>query len=160
MAVQGIDDKSIIQICVIVDDVEKYMKKYSEVFGLPMPTEYHITAGHDETEAKYYGEPTEAKAKITSFYFGKVQFELLEPLGGPSVWQDFLDQNGPGVHHIAFKVNGSNEVAASFEASGFPVSQQGLFTGLPRGMYTYLNTDNALGTTVELLEWLDKDKTS
>ncbi len=160
MSIEGLDDKTIIQICVIVDDVEKYMKRYSEIFGLPMLEEYHITAGHDETKATYYGEPTDARAKITSFFFGQVQFELLQPLGGPSVWQDFLDKNGPGVHHIAFKVNGTDRVAASFEAQGFPISQQGFFTGLPRGMYTYLDTEPALGTTVELLEWLDKEQVS
>lgn len=45
----------------------------------------------------------------------------------------------------------------SFAAHGFAVSQQGLFTGLPRGMYTYLTTEDAPGTTVELLENFDEE---
>jgi methylmalonyl-CoA/ethylmalonyl-CoA epimerase len=155
MSVQGLSDQAIFQVCVIVDDVEKYAKKYSEIFGLPLPKEYHITAGHDETKATYWGQPTEAKAKIVSWKFGQVEFELLEPIGGPSEWKDFLDRNGVGVHHIAFKVKGSNDVAASFEQHGIKVSQQGLFTGSP-GMYTYLDTQDALGMTVELLEFFDK----
>src|SRR5215216_2848383 len=102
MSVQGLGNVEIFQICVIVDDVEKYTKQYSEIFGLPMPKEYHVTAGHEVTKASYHGSPTEAKAKIVSWQLGPVQFELLEPLGGPSEWQDFLDRNGVGVHHIAF----------------------------------------------------------
>ncbi len=155
MSVEGLGDKTICQICVIVDDVEKYAKHYAEVFGLDLPKEYHVTAGYDETRATYYGEPTEARAKIISWYMGNLQFELLQPLGGPSVWKDFLDQHGPGVHHIAFAVKGTAKVAESFAEHGFEVTQQGFFTGLPRGIYTYLATEQALGTTVELLEHLD-----
>jgi methylmalonyl-CoA/ethylmalonyl-CoA epimerase len=156
MSVQGLGDSTIFQVCVIVDDVEKYAKKYREVFGLEIPMLAQITAGHDETKATYKGQPTEAKAKIISWQFGQVQFELLQPIGGPSEWQDFLDKHGVGVHHIAFKVKGSNDIAASFGEHGIQVTQQGLFTGLPRGMYTYLDTESALGTTVELLEFFDK----
>jgi methylmalonyl-CoA/ethylmalonyl-CoA epimerase len=152
MTVQGLGDKSIFQICVIVDDVEKYAKQYSEILGLPVPKEYHITAGHSETKATYHGRPTEAKAKIVSWQLGPVQFELLEPLGGQSEWQDFLDRNGVGLHHIAFRVEGSDDVATSFGKHGINVTQQGLFTGSP-GMYTYLDTQDKLGTTVELLEF-------
>lgn len=157
MSVKGLGDKVICQVCLIVDDVEQYAKKYCEIFGLEMPKEYHVTAGHELTEATYYGAPTDARAKIVSWEFGQVQFELLQPIGGPSAWKDFLDQHGSGFHHIAFQVQGSDDVAASFVQHGFPVSQQGLFTGLPRGMYTYLDTESELGTTVELLEFFDKE---
>jgi methylmalonyl-CoA/ethylmalonyl-CoA epimerase len=157
MSVQGLGDKAIFQICVIVDDIERYTQKYNEIFGLEIPKEYSITAGYDETKATYKGEPTEAKAKIVCWQLGQVQFELLQPIGGPSAWKDYLDQHGVGVHHIAFKVKGSNEVAASFGQFGIEVSQQGLFTGLPRGMYTYLDTETALGTAIELLEFFDKE---
>jgi methylmalonyl-CoA/ethylmalonyl-CoA epimerase len=155
MSVQGLGDNAIFQMCVIVDDVEKYTKEYSEIFGLPMPKEYHITADHAETKATYHGKPTEAKAKIVSWQLGPVQFELLEPIGGPSEWKDFLDRHGVGVHHIAFRVKGSDDVAASFGKHGIKVTQQGLFTGSP-GMYTYLDTEDKLGTVVELLEFFDK----
>jgi methylmalonyl-CoA/ethylmalonyl-CoA epimerase len=157
MSVEGLGDKTIAQICVIVDDVEKYAKQYARIFGVDVPKEYHYTAGHDETKATYYGEPTDAKAKITSFDMGAIQFELLQPLGGPSVWKDFLDEHGCGVHHIAFTVKGTDSVTRSFAAHGYTVSQQGLFTGLPRGMYTYLETEATLGTTIELLEHFDRD---
>ncbi len=152
MGVQGLGDNAICQICIVVDDVERYAKKHCEVFGLEMPKAYHITASREETQAAYYGKPTEARAKIVSWQFGPVQVELLQPIGGPSAWKDFLDKHGPGVHHIAFAVKGSHDVVASFGQFGFEVSQKGLFTGLPRGMYTYLDTEAALGVTVELLE--------
>jgi catechol 2,3-dioxygenase-like lactoylglutathione lyase family enzyme len=157
MSVERLGDRAICQVCVIVDNVEKYAQQYAKIFGVEVPEEYHYTAGHDETVATYYGQPTEARAKITAFSMGDIEFELLEPIGGPSVWKDFLDEHGPGVHHVAFRVKGTDHVAESFAVHGFEVSQQGLFTGLPRGMYTYLTTEDALGTTVELLESFDED---
>lgn len=56
----------------------------------------------------------------------------------------------------------SHGVAREFARHGYPVSQQGFYTGrLPNGghtgMYTYLDTAKALGTTFELLESFDPD---
>jgi len=33
---------------------------------------------------------------------------LIEPAQGSSIWQDFLDQHGEGIHHIKFAMQ--NEV--------------------------------------------------
>lgn len=159
MTIEGLGNKVLVQVCLIVDDVEKYAKTYSEILGLPIG-EYHYTAGFSETEATYYGSPTEAKAKIIAWHFGNVDLELLQPLGGPSIWQDFLDQNGPGVHHVAYRVNDTDAVAQSFVNHGFQITQQGFFTGrFPNGghegVYTYLDTVKELNTTFELLEDYD-----
>jgi len=35
---------------------------------------------------------------------GSLSLELIEPVGGPSTWREFLDTRGEGVHHIAFHV--------------------------------------------------------
>jgi methylmalonyl-CoA/ethylmalonyl-CoA epimerase len=36
---------------------------------------------------------------------GKVDFELMEPLGDSGVIADFLRKRGPGLHHVAFAVH-------------------------------------------------------
>src|SRR5436190_19731332 len=84
--IQGLGDKVLVQVCLIVDDADKYAKHYAEVFGIPIP-EVHVTDGHSETKATYFGSPTEAKARIYHWYFGNVGFEILQPLGPESVWQ-------------------------------------------------------------------------
>lgn len=157
--IKGLGSRVLTQVCLVVDDADKYAKRYSELFGVTIP-EPHITDGYSETNATYYGEPTEAKARIYYWNFGDVALELLQPLGPKSVWQDWLDEHGPSVHHVAFLVNDSHGVAREFARHGFPVSQQGFYTGrYPNGghtgMYTYLDTEKALGTTYELLETFD-----
>jgi methylmalonyl-CoA/ethylmalonyl-CoA epimerase len=74
---------------------------------------------------------------------------LIEPVGGPSTWQEFLDENGEGVHHIAFRIKGTEQVIAFLAEKGIDVTQQGRYTG---GMYTYINSAPVLGTILELLE--------
>jgi methylmalonyl-CoA/ethylmalonyl-CoA epimerase len=147
----SIPDKTFFQICVIVDDAERYADNYRRILGFDVPDNYQITHRHDHTQAHYYGKPMDARAKITSFLLGKVAFEILEPLDESSVWMDYLKKHGPGLHHVAFNVPRSAPAAAYFADHGYQVTQQGLFTGRT-GMYTYLDTDKDLGVTIELLE--------
>jgi len=157
--IEGLGDTILVQVCLIVDDADRYAKRYSEILGIPMP-EAHVTDGFSETQATYYGEPTEAKARIYHWHFGNVGFEILQPLGPKSVWQDWLDEHGPSIHHVAFRVKDTNGVAREFARHGYPVTQQGFFTGRfenggHTGMYTYLDTVKDLKTTFELLENYD-----
>ena len=151
MAVTGLGEKVLVQVCIIVRDVERTARNYVDILGFEMPDEIQITREHDHTHALYYGQPTNARAKIICFEIGKIQYELLQPLDEGSVWMDFLKQHGEGVHHIAFFVPKTDAAAKSFAEYGYHITQQGLFTG-QTGMYTYLDTERDLGTVIELLE--------
>jgi methylmalonyl-CoA/ethylmalonyl-CoA epimerase len=83
---------------------------------------------------------------------GQVSLELIEPVGGPSTWQEFLDEKGEGVHHIAFRIKGTEQVVAYLEGKGIDVVQQGYYTG---GMYTYVDSTSPLSVVLELLENFD-----
>lgn len=151
MPVAGIDERIFTQVCIIVRDVEASFARYAALFEFEKPWDYQTTLLHDHTHATYYGEPTDARAKLIGFEIGKLQFELLQPLDPGSSWYDFLEQHGEGIHHIAFFVPKTDVVAESLQQQGYVVTQQGLFTG-QGGMYTYLDTDKDLGIVLELLE--------
>lgn len=144
-------DKTIAQVCVIVADVEKSANIWRQVFNWGISKDVEITHPHDHTNATYYGAPTDARAKIVHCGIGDIHFEMLQPLEPPSSWQDFLDQRGEGIHHIAFFVPDTAAALEPYLAAGYQVVHQGLFTG-QGGMYTYLDTDKDLGIVVELLE--------
>jgi catechol 2,3-dioxygenase-like lactoylglutathione lyase family enzyme len=147
----SLPDTSIFQICVIVDDLERYAENYREILGYNVPHDHQVTHAHDHTQATYYGKPMDARAKITSWMMGGVAFELLQPLDEGSIWADFLRERGPALHHIAFNVPRTAPAAAYFADRGYSVIQQGLFTGRS-GMYAYLDSEKDLGVTIELLE--------
>jgi methylmalonyl-CoA/ethylmalonyl-CoA epimerase len=144
----GLGTSTICQVGLIVRDIERSIKAYSQVFGLPKP-DIIITDPPEIAKTKYKGEPTKAQAKLAFFDMGQVSLELIEPVGGPSTWQEFLDENGEGVHHIAFRIKGTEQVIAFLAEKGIDVTQQGRYTG---GMYTYMNSAPVLGTILELLE--------
>ena len=53
-------------------------------------------------KGELHGKPAEWKVKISSAKVGDTEIELLQPSGGKSALQEFLDENGEGVHHIAY----------------------------------------------------------
>lgn len=151
MPVTGIDDRVITQVCIIVRDVEETAARYAEILGFDLTSDFQVTLGHDQTHATYFGQPTDARAKIAACDMGQIQFELLEPLDPQSSWNDYLERHGEGIHHVAFFVAKTGAPAKSFSEHGYTITHQGLFTG-QSGVYTYLDTDKDLGVVVELLE--------
>lgn len=50
---------------------------------------------------------------------GEIQYELIEPIEGkPSLWADFLAENGEGLHHISHNVADVDAAAAELVADG------------------------------------------
>jgi methylmalonyl-CoA/ethylmalonyl-CoA epimerase len=147
----SVPDKRFFQICVVVDDLERYAENYRTILGFDVPRAVQVTRAHDHTQATYHGKPMDARAKIVSWAMGEVAFELLQPLEEPSVWMDHLKNHGPSLHHVAFHVPRTAPADAFFADHGYRVTQQGLFTGRT-GMYAYLDTDKDLGVILELLE--------
>lgn len=146
---QKLGKQPVVQVGLIVRDIEKSLDAYMEVFGLEQRPSVQITDTVETAHTRYKGEPTEARAKLAFIPMGQVTIELIEPVGKPSTWQDFLDQHGEGVHHIAFNVEGTDEIVSVLQGQGVPLVQRGDYTG---GMYTYLDSEAKLGVMLELLE--------
>ncbi len=139
---------AICQIAVVVRDIEKTARAYADLFGVEVPG-WRITDTVDKTHARYRGKPTEGRAKLAFFRLGEVSLELIEPVGGPSTWQEHLDTRGEGVHHIAFRVKGMDEQVTFLEGKGMPLVQKGGFKG---GCYAYIDSVPQIGVMLELLE--------
>jgi methylmalonyl-CoA/ethylmalonyl-CoA epimerase len=148
MVDKGVGTSVICQVGLIVRDIKRSIAAYSQVFGMPEP-EIIVTDGPEIAHTRFKGEPTDARAKLAFFQMGQVSLELIEPIGGPSTWREFLDEKGEGVHHIAFFVKDTGEVVRFLDGEDISVVQQGDYTG---GRYTYLDSASALGVALELLE--------
>ncbi len=152
---EGLGTHIVTQIALVVKDINKTIDAYCRVLGLPRPGVMITDA--ENANATYRGEPTNAQAKLAFFNLGQVTLELIEPLpgGGGSVWQEVLDAKGEGVHHIAFNIQGTDQVTDHLAAHDIPVIQQGDYTG---GMYTYVDSEPVLGVMLELLENFPEDE--
>ena len=147
MTHQALGTTTMTQVGLIVRDIETRARAWADVLGLPVP-EIIMTDTVDLAHAEYQGEATPARAKLAFFHLGQVDLELIEPIGGPSTWQDQLDQHGESLHHIAFVVQGMKEKVAYLKAKGIPLIQRGDYTG---GRYAYVDGRAQLGAVLELL---------
>ena len=145
-------DNCIIQVGLIVKNVEKSKVKWAEFLGCQVPAT--VGAGEYEvTQTVYKGKKApKAACKMAFFDVGNnMQMELIEPNGKKSTWQDFLDKHGEGIHHIAFKVKGTDKVLKTCSDAGYKCIQRGKY-GDASGEYAYLDTGKDLKCIVEFLE--------
>ena len=143
---------ALMQVAIVVKDIETTKVKWAEFFGIdPPPT---MGSGKYEiTQTVYKGEPApDAACKMAFFSVGpNVQLELIEPNGAKSTWQDFLDEKGEGIHHIAFGVKNTDEKVAACEKAGMKLVQRGKY-GDGSGEYAYFDSVPDLKCIIETLE--------
>lgn len=147
-----IDTNLITQVGFIVKDIEASKKKFAAFFGVEPPA--HFDGGKFEiTGTTVNGQPApEANCLMAFFDVGtNVQFELIQPNGVKSTWQDFLDEHGEGIHHVAFGVKDMNGKIKSCENFGMKCIQRGKY-GSGNGEYAYMDATDDLKCIIELLE--------
>ncbi len=121
-------DYRITQISLVVRDLRKTMEMYHTIFGWgPWNVFEHVPPMHHDTQVG--GKPADYTLLGAETYVGGeengMNFELLQPLEGPSLWQKFLDEKGEGIYSIAVMFKTLEESAAAkrhFEAHGMPVN--------------------------------------
>jgi hypothetical protein len=96
------------------------------------------------------GKPSTAQGKGAFFDLGPVQMELIEPVGAPSTWEEFLRTHGEGLHHIAFKTLDMDSARKFLTSKGMETIQHGGWDG---GQYAYVDCSKSLGTILELLHF-------
>ena len=148
MTPNALASSRMVQVGLVVRNVEESAKRFAAVFGVPVPAA-HETDGVEKTNMKHRGKPSTARAKLAFFDMGSLSLELIEPIGGPSTWKEFLDTKGEGVHHIAFMVPDTAAEEATLAAHGIPLVQKGDYTG---GRYAYFEAEAKLGVALELLQ--------
>lgn len=95
------------QIGVVVKDIRKSLEAYHRTLGWGPWKVYELKGPlHHHTEVR--GRGVEYSMIIAETSAGSVDFELIEPLEGPSIYKEFLEKHGEGVHHIACMGTGGN----------------------------------------------------
>ena len=143
-----IQDRTVVQVGIIVKDIETSAKAWAGFLGTEVPA-VSVAGSHKANPTEYLSEPTDAKAKLAFLNLGNLTIELIEPLGEPSTWSEFLDREGEGVHHIAFDIKDMDARIKEFEEFGIPMVQHG---GWETGEYGYMDGRGKLGVIIELLE--------
>jgi catechol 2,3-dioxygenase-like lactoylglutathione lyase family enzyme len=100
-------------IGVIVEDIDKTTKLLSSLLGLGP---WQIVEAELREEDMLMGEP--CTLKLAGAQLGTTILELLQPIKGKSLWGEFLETKGEGIHHIAYSVENLDEMASAIQEQG------------------------------------------
>lgn len=142
----------IAQVALIVPDLEETVENYSRLFAI---NDWHFYTYGPPLVKKmsYHGQPVEHHFRVALGYFGPMRVELIEAKAGQTIYQDFIDQHGYGVHHFGVLVEDMQTALSQAAEAGLEMIQDGSGFGLDGdGHYAYLDTENAIGVTIELIE--------
>ena len=139
---------NMVQIGLVVKDIKKTSQAYADFLCVDVP-QWFLTDTLDKAHTEFRGNSTPAQAKLAFFQLNNITIELIEPVGGPSTWQEFLDTHGEGVHHIAFEIKGMEEKIKKLAAKDMVLIQKGDYEG---GRYSYIDASSSLCVLLELLE--------
>jgi methylmalonyl-CoA/ethylmalonyl-CoA epimerase len=131
--------KGINQIGIVVKDAESVARNYWDILGIgPWAIiEWEAPVVYDR---RYHGKPVMAREKLAFAQAGGVQIELVQFVEGPSIYRDWLEERGEGLHHLNFLVDDIDETADLLTKQGFPSLQSGR-CGLEeqKGGYNYID---------------------
>jgi len=139
--------RRVTQIGIVVKNIEKSIAIWERLLGIKASGIVE-TEPLEKTGMKYKGRASEGRAKLAFFQLENITIELIEPVGGPSTWRDFLEKHGEGIHHIAFNIDNMELVKKRLEEMDIGVEQEGRFTG---GAYAYTDSNSPLRVIIELL---------
>jgi hypothetical protein len=138
--------KDMHQVSVVVRDVQAAMERYWKLFGVG-PWEVYTMEPPGLSGMTIHGKPEPYSMIIALAYMGDVQWELIQPLSGPSIYKEFLDDHGEGVHHVSFGVEDYDHAMSTMKEQGIAMLMGGTWNGATFG---YMDTEKDLGVVVEM----------
>jgi methylmalonyl-CoA/ethylmalonyl-CoA epimerase len=146
---------SVFQVAVVVNDLDEAVRRYADGYGISPWRMYRVLRSDRQMEVRE--EPRETAFRYALCDLGPMNWELIQPLDDTSIFAEFLQRHGEGVQHVAFTTEDPKamiEHVRGRRAGGVGVLQSGIArSGDGELTYTFLNTDDDLGVTAELLEF-------
>ncbi len=137
----------VMQLAFVPADVEATIAYWTEAMGVgPFFKVAHAQRTLDSHT--YRGQPCEADFTLMIAYWGHFQIEIIEQHNSaPSIYQDWREANGEGLHHICVQVNDLDAAIASCVEAGAELLQCGQAGA---SAYAYVDTKGGPGTILEL----------
>lgn len=133
------------QIGIVVKDIDKTIEYYENVLGIGpfiMPEIVY-------KEKHYYGKPADFDFKMAFGSLGPVEMEIIQPIKGPTIYHDFLEKKGEGLHHLGFDVKDIETKLELCKEMGIRIIQGGKGA---TSQFEYLDTEAISGVIFELIQ--------
>jgi methylmalonyl-CoA/ethylmalonyl-CoA epimerase len=145
-------DSGLTQVAILVEDLDRTVEVYWKLFHVG-PWHFYTYQKPLVSQMTYRGRPADYRMRLALSYFGPTRIELIQPLQGPSIYDEFIAKHGYGVQHFGLVVDDIQATLAQARSAGLDVIMDGSGFGADGdGCYAYLNTEELLGVTLELIE--------
>ena len=112
------------QIGIVVRDLQKAVDNYWATLGIG-PWQIVRMEPPILRDVTLRGKSVEASMLAAIAESGSIQLELIQPLEGPSIWKEFLEERGEGLHHIQPLAQDPKVALAALKAMGVDVLMSG-----------------------------------
>ena len=119
---------------IAVRNLDKSVEYYENSLGLSCH-------GREEVESQ--------KVRTAFFEIGEVHLELLEPTSEDSSIARFLEKNGEGIHHIAFRTDDIEKQLNQASESGVKLIHEVPFEGAANKLVAFLHPKSTHGVLTE-----------
>ena len=137
------------QIAWVVKDIETTLRFFQDGLGIKFSKVDTIRV--KEFGATYYGKPSNAESLVAMAYSSGTFIELIQPVSGNSIFQDFIDKNpSGGIQHIAYSipVDKLNKIISEFSDKGFSVISS---FDHPIAKIVFFDTRKEIGIMTEIM---------
>lgn len=135
------------QYAILVRDIRRAGRLYERVGFTPIAFDRNVSLNR-----RYRGRPAAFEMFLGFTRWSDIVFEWIEPISGPSVYDEHLERHGEGFHHLGFNVADLDAAVADLEAKGLQVTMSGGWdSNGSRGRFAYLDTERYGGVALELL---------
>ncbi len=122
---------------VAVQDIEAALSLYRDALGMPQV--------HRETVS-------EQGVDAVLLDVGDSHVELLQPLGPDTAVGKFLARRGPGLHHVAYRVENIEEALRQLSAAGMRLIDEQPRVGIRGSRVAFLHPASTNGVLTEIVQ--------
>jgi len=132
---------------ILVKDLDKAIEYYQSLgIGpfqqIPMDTVINKTM---------YGETSDWQIRAAVAQLGTIKFELIQPVRGAHLMEEFLESKGEGINHVAFAVDDLDKEVNKLVDKGFKVILSAKRASGHGGVY--FDTRQVGAVILELIQW-------
>lgn len=139
------------QVGYVVRDLEQGVRELGPVFGVKRWVGWSYTKDY-LPKRRFRGAPGDFESHGVVAEFGPT-LEIIAPLSGTSVFTEFLESSGPGLHHLGYFVTSIEEERARLAALGLEAVQYGGGHGMDGdGHIAFYQPMKGITTYIELIE--------
>ncbi|WP_339948065.1 VOC family protein [uncultured Albimonas sp.] len=139
--------RSVLQTCVVVEDLDATIAEYWERAGIGP---WYVWVPK-LTGMRIRGQEIPYSMKLALAWTPDgVMWEVIQPLTGPSIYREFLDRRREGLHHVLVDAGegGYDALIAQAEARGLPPMMEGTWAG---AQFAYLDGEGPLKMAIEVV---------